>query len=248
MQHRIARAVARSLIYEYFSVGFLYPKPETFGYLTDRHPAVRSSLRFIKATETGTGLDAFWSLLSQRTASALEVEYCGLFTHTISDQCPPYEGEYDTSDIFQKSQAMADIAGFYWAFGLELSPSFQERPDHISAELEFLHYLTRKEALALQLGHGRDKADLCLDAQKRFLESHCGRWVPLFERRLQGMAGAGLYGVLGRMVGAFVRRETRTLGLAPAPLGDVDMARKPGMGEGCPGCSPGNQQEVEPCL
>src|SRR3972149_12155544 len=154
MQQRIAKALARSRLYEYFSVGFLYPELETFNYLKEHQEEARASLSFLRAREICQSLDAFQEMLLERTTSSLEEEYCRLFTHTISTECPPYEGEYDNSDIFQKSQAMADIAGFYRAFGLETSPSFRERPDHISAELEFMHYLTWQEAYDLPPGPG----------------------------------------------------------------------------------------------
>ena len=41
---------------------------------------------------------------------------------------------------------MGDIAGFYKAFGVELSKDIHERLDHLSVEFEFMHFLAYKES------------------------------------------------------------------------------------------------------
>ncbi len=41
---------------------------------------------------------------------------------------------------------MEDATRFYNFFHLRLSPDVRELPDHITTELEFLHYLTFREA------------------------------------------------------------------------------------------------------
>ena len=65
---------------------------------------------------------------------------------------------------FQRSNYLADISGFYKAFGVEVDC---ERPDALKAELEFMHYLIFKEINAPV----REKAEICLDAQKNSLPS-----------------------------------------------------------------------------
>ena len=42
---------------------------------------------------------------------------------------------------------MGDIAGFYSAFGVQLSQDIHERLDHLSVELEFLHFLATKNPM-----------------------------------------------------------------------------------------------------
>ena len=74
---------------------------------------------------------------------------------------------------------MADIAGFYRAFGFEVSG---ERPDHIVPELEFVALLLVKEAYARMAGQG-EPAEVCSTARKTFLEEHLGVWLRELSRR-----------------------------------------------------------------
>ena len=70
---------------------------------------------------------------------------------------------------------LADIAGFYRAFGVEVEPG-GERVDHIAAELEFMHLLAVKQAVAEERGEV-ERAEICRDAAVAFLRDHLGRWI-----------------------------------------------------------------------
>lgn len=76
-----------------------------------------------------------------------------------------YGTEYMSEHEFQRSNYLADISGFYKAFGVEVN---SERPDALNAELEFMHYLIFKEGNA----PAREKGEICLDAQKKFFTEH----------------------------------------------------------------------------
>src|SRR5262249_3835122 len=85
-----------------------------------------------------------------QSADGLETEYQRVFGLVLARECPPYETEYHSSaEPFFRSQQLADIAGFYRAFGLETSQAEPERLDHLALELEFLAVLLLKKRLAL---------------------------------------------------------------------------------------------------
>ena len=119
--------------------------------------------------------------------------------------CPP-----------QRSQVLGDICGFYRAFGLGVSENLRERPDHISIECEFMHFLTFKESYAEE-HHGPEKALICRDAQRKFMEEHLGQWGPAFARRLEDAAGAGFYKWLAVLTSGFLTSEEEHLGFTKGP-------------------------------
>lgn len=107
-----------------------------------------------------------------------------LLGHTVRSACPPYELEYGQAEVFQQSQRLADIAGFYAAFGFETAGLIAERPDHIVAQWEFLFVLAVREAQALGEARLEDAAS-CHSAQRSFLKDHAASWMPAFFERIR---------------------------------------------------------------
>lgn len=149
----------------------------------------------------------------------LQSEYVRLFGHALSPDCPPYETHYGTRHVFQQTRELADISGFYRAFGVEPSDSGHERADHIAVELEFMGYLAVKEAHALETGRS-EEASLCRDAQKKFMEDHLGRWGEDFAARLS-QKSSGHYGRLADSLQELIQLECRSLGAAPKKVSHV---------------------------
>jgi TorA maturation chaperone TorD len=149
-------------------------------------------------------------------SEAIERVYHRLFGLTaVSFQCPACETEFEpNTDQSYRSHRLADIAGFYSAFGFALSSQAGERLDHISVEAEFLYLLLAKEAAALQAGHG-DGAQVCRDARLAFFSEHAGWWLPAFARLLSKTAPAGYYRELARLTAGVSTLERVSLGLPP---------------------------------
>jgi TorA maturation chaperone TorD len=144
----------------------------------------------------------------------LRREYTRLFTPTVAGGLPPYETEYGKAEIFRKTQILADIAGFYRAFGLDIAESAHERVDFVSVELEFMHWLSLKEQRALEKGE-RENAALCHDAQAKFLCDHLGRWTGHFGATVANEARLAFYRNLGGQLTKFIAAECRRLGVSP---------------------------------
>lgn len=106
-----------------------------------------------------------------------------LFGHSVRSNCPPYELEYGRSEVFQQSQSLADIAGFYAAFGLAPNGPLAERPDHVVGQLEYLCMAALRESSAIEVGRA-DAAEVCRNAQRAFLRDHAAKWMPAFFARV----------------------------------------------------------------
>jgi TorA maturation chaperone TorD len=170
-------------------------------------------------------------------------EYDRVFGLVIAKECPPYETEYDpANETFQRSQQLADIAGFYRAFGIEPSSAMPERPDHIALELEFMAFLIMKKRLALAGAeddtHGIEWAMICTEAARKFFTAHLSWWVPAFAMGLRRKAGSGFYAALARVVAAWVPAERARLEVAAARMPvEAVLIERPEEQASCTGCA-----------
>lgn len=208
-------AAVRSTTYQFLSLALGYPDPAQLTRLKKLLPQLEASLSIHQDQECLNAIESLQTILEPLTFEDWHKTYLRFFGHTISKDCPPYETEYGQSHIFRKSQKLADIAGFYKAFGVELSSELNDRWDHISVELEFMHLLCLKEAHALAQGHDEEKSTLCRDAQVAFLEEHLGCWVLGFARRLGEKTGDRFFGGMAKLLESFVIAELRLLKVQP---------------------------------
>ncbi len=161
--------------------------------------------------------DLFAALDGQ--SNELESAYRRLFGLTaISSHCPSCEVEYEpNADVTYRSQQFADVAGFYQAFGLDVSSGAGERLDHITVESEFIYVLLAKEAAALA-AENHEGAEICREARRKFFQDHVGWWLPAFARILSRVAPPGYYRELARLTAAVSALERASLGLPPTGL------------------------------
>lgn len=153
-----------------------------------------------------------------KSAAELNDLYEANFGLLGGSKCPPYEIEYVPSKFtFQRSNMLADIAGFYKAFGLETSSSNPDRPDHIALECEFLAQVLylQCQALQAQTPDAASKAELCQQAVYRFLNEHFAWWTPAFARILAHQDPDGFYEAVVHFLAALVAAERALAGIEP---------------------------------
>jgi len=172
----------------------------------------------------------------------LEATYRQLFGLTaISQLCPPCEIEYEpNTDVAYCSQRMADSAGFYQAFGLQVATRAGERLDHIAVEAEFLYVLLAKEAAARQVGN-QEGAEVCRDARRKFFQEHVGWWLPAFSRLLSRVAPCDYYRELAGLTAALSAVERTSLKLPPFQARVIPKPSGVEAEAGCLGCVSGQQ-------
>jgi TorA maturation chaperone TorD len=158
----------------------------------------------------------------RRPLNEIRAEYDRVFGLLVPRECPPYETEYQSAaEPFSRSQHLADIAGFYRAFGLDTSTAVPERPDHVALELEFMAFLLMKSRMArAELDPSSEAAvervRICEETQQTFLREHLTCWVPSFATGLRRKSGGGFYAAVGELLAALVPLERRRFEI-PAP-------------------------------
>jgi TorA maturation chaperone TorD len=158
---------------------------------------------------------ARFALAARETdAAAVGDEYVFLFDRGA--RVPPYEGAWgEAPQLAGKTALLADIAGFYAAFGLVPGQAQPDVEDHIAAECEFMSVLALKEAYALAASDDEGAA-ITREAQARFVGDHLGRWSGPFAEALREASPLPYYATLADLLGAWVRAEVESLGAAPS--------------------------------
>lgn len=197
--------VRRAQVYCFLADAFLYPDTN---WLADLPLVAELALQTGLVSETDLPPDGW-----DHSLPALQAEYRRAFGLTGSLS---YETEFGLPHEFRQSQELADIAGFYQAFGFKVGGQVRERPDHLAVELEFMFVLSLKEAHAAREGLA-EQAEVCRDGQAKFLHDHLGRWVGLLAESMARSYGQGLYLDLARFAAAFVQADARRLGVQLAP-------------------------------
>ncbi len=190
-------SIPRSNIYRLLSLGFRYPSPSVF-------KTFQNGKFFLELEENISRIPHFRGIkkalfINNVTFSEFEVKFVETFdTGSPLPPCPPYEGFY----IEPRTAVMLEVSEFYRHFGLAMSQKEGKRefPDHISAELEFLHFLTFQESQDPENFEGY------LLAEKDFLERHLLKWVPEFRSRLRN-SGMPFYIRLAEVTSGFIACE-----------------------------------------
>jgi DMSO reductase family type II enzyme chaperone len=168
---------------------------------------------------------ALCALFADTQLEQLRAGHQTAFDESSKARCAPTEmDQLDGTPQLELTRTfeMADVAGFYRAFGVVLDEG-AERPDHIAAELEFMNLLAVKEAIARQLEGDDEHAEICRDASRAFLRDHLGRFAPRLGERLAAADSESVYGHAGRLLGEFVALDAKRIDAAGAPIHD----RKP---------------------
>ena len=115
-----------------------------------------------------------------------------------------YGTEYISEHEFQRSNYLADISGFYKAFGVEIK---SDRPDSLEAILEFMHYLIYKEINA----PSTEKAEICLDAQRKFFNEYVSVMAKAIAQKVIAQTQSSFYKTISLEMQEFLAEEEKIL-------------------------------------
>jgi TorA maturation chaperone TorD len=255
--HDSAVLLARRVCYRFVGLALADPQTGVWEELADRetHVLVSQAAAILREEQAAVArplakgerpladLDPA-AALARLPSSAAELngEYEATFGLLGGSKCPPYETEYVPNKfVFQRSNMLADIAGFYRAFGLQPSTTNPDRPDHAAVECEFLAQLIglQWQARRGNTAEAESHADICQAALERFLREHVVWWQPAFAAILARQNPGGFYEGIAHFLAALIGAERAMAGIEclhqPAEISPIESLDE------CSGCELANR-------
>ncbi|MFW6174838.1 MAG: TorD/DmsD family molecular chaperone [Chloroflexota bacterium] len=149
-------------------------------------------------------LRRFIDVLRMSGPDGLRAERSRLFAGPA--MCRTNETDYERLS-FNMTQRLADVTGFFEAFGYEVADGAGERPDFAGTELEFTRVLLLKQAYAMERGWP-DEARLAEEAASAFIRDHLLFWMPaLCDKLIEAADDDGIFASGARLMAAFLESE-----------------------------------------
>jgi len=208
-------ASARSALYRWLAASFAFPTPDSHASVRDGEYLASTHKLLAKLPYT---LDpALLQTLEHDLGGPVSdfadfsAEYIRLFDVGHGGgkpPCPLYGGEYSGRS---RLDAMEELVRFYGFFDLGLSEQDRELPDHVTVELEFLHYLAFKEGRTLDAGGDPSSYRR---AQADFIERHPGAWIPILSQNMVKQTPMPFFAGLVALTAAALRADAAYLRMA----------------------------------
>jgi TorA maturation chaperone TorD len=222
-------AQLRQGLYRFFGALFLYPDGERLGDVVLVIDELQDMWEWL-ATFAFYGswqrlLPVLQGLAVDKT-TGIEKEYVRLFL--VNPQAPPYESSIIDPQRQAAGWIAAQLAREYAEMGLASSPSFQEPPDHVAAELEYLAFLCGLEAQSWEKEAPKEGFEV-LRRQQSFLGTHLASWFPAFAHQVAKADQEGFYTVITEAAGAFIHHDQDLIALLIKEFQTVVDVASPGL-------------------
>lgn len=197
-----AREAAKSIVYRRLADAFRPPEPELEEGLRD----LEAALAWLGSGAHSDAVRMGEQFQSADGVDPLQIDFARLFIGPFLVPAPPYGSVYLEEERRIMGDSTIDARSHYLLLGLDLSQSFKEAPDHVSAELEFMHVLTCRVCEAIESG-SRRLLDESLYQRESFLRKHIGAWIPAFTEKVAEHAQTAFYRHLAAATRQFVAEE-----------------------------------------
>lgn len=193
-------------MYGILALVFSPPQSETknlYAAILDAHSSLRSNVD-TAAPDVNFSEDT--------TPTDLGREHLRLFVGPGHIQCPPYEAVYRKDrPLMEKGLVMgpttADVRRRYTEANLTMSKKFTDLPDHITVEMEFMHFLCGEESRFTEQGNHQQMAKISR-MQKEFLNEHLKPWVNDFADCVIRSANSSFYKAAANLLKTFIESES----------------------------------------
>ena len=210
-------------LYKILSLSLAYPEEQNWA-LIEKQLAMS---RDLFGGELAKKVEQFrlCFLKNQRSIERVQSDYLACFD--VGRLISPYETEYISEKVSRKPFELADIAGFYTAFGFGVHETRRnkEAPDHISIELEFMAILEWKTEYAREKKE-EENASIVSEAKLKFLQDHLLKWGFFYCKQISVSEGYDFYKSLAQILELVLQIECERYGL-DSSLFDKELQRDP---------------------
>lgn len=190
---------ARAVLYCLLATGFTTPTAKNVREISELAAEVLRKAKLCPLGPAPEELKILQSCVNAADRSYLNAEYHRLFVGPYHLPAPPYASVYLESEPAVMGPSTAKVLRLYGEAGFSLSPSFNNLPDHIAAELEFMALLCEQEAGAWQK-EDFPRAEKLLGREETFLAQHLAQWIPKFSSRISSSTESPFYRALASLV------------------------------------------------
>nr|WP_018861556.1 MULTISPECIES: molecular chaperone TorD family protein [unclassified Thioalkalivibrio] len=209
---QISDLLARAYRFRILGTCFAYPG---LGDGARIHQALEAAVtpQILAVLPSGSSVVEVWAAADDET---LRAEYTRLFMGRTA--CSLHSATYaGSTQLAGPGPLLADISGFYQAFGLDTSDEDAERPDHLAVQLGFYGILLVKEAYAISEGWD-EHAEVTHEAVVRFLTDHLGGWQGVLLPLLREQNAASPYPETAAWLDEALADECARLNVDPTPF------------------------------
>ncbi len=210
-------------IYKILSLGLAYPDKKNWAMIDKHIMAIENLLEGELSTRVaGFKRDLF---KNQQRIDEIKADYLSLFD--IGRKVSPYETEYMAEKVSRKPFELADIAGFYAAFGFDVNEDTRNKEalDHISIELEFMAILSWKEEYAREMKQDENLM-IVQDARMKFFKEHFAKWGFFYCQQVCSLSESGFFKGLAAILQFVLNMECERY-MLDVSLFDREMVREP---------------------
>lgn len=159
-----SKSLARAHIYHFFEVSLAHPGEDGFEYFKQNTTSYLFLLQYADLLDAGGELttkglvaaNKFFELIRNMSYQEAEAAHISLFSSNYPHlPCPPYGSLFTAVDSEKRLEEMLAIKEFYQQNGIDIAETYDDLPDHLCVELEFMQVLCFREHEADQKNDDR---------------------------------------------------------------------------------------------
>jgi nitrate reductase assembly molybdenum cofactor insertion protein NarJ len=200
MKNDVILEMSKAFVLSYISRTFTYPTEDLINTLIEAVDDLKACLKVINVDFDVVEIER---IMKSSNVSDLQQDYENMFLLAL--KAPISETAYELDKTSRRAYEMADICGFYKAFGTEAQTGIE--PDSLPTELEFLSILLQKKILTNDM----ENKQICDKAYKDFLKDHVGRWYELFCMLVNQNGTTAFYKIMANLTKKILDKETSDL-------------------------------------